>query len=44
MHCVNTSPDQIKAIECEHADIERTLAALMEVWAAVEEAMDKGDP
>ena len=39
-----TSPDQIKALECEHADIERTLATLLEEWAAVEETMDKGDP
>ena len=39
-----TSPDQIKALECEHADIERELAALMEEWAAVEETIDKGDP
>ena len=38
-----TSPDQIKALECEHADIERTLATLLEEWAAVEETMDKGD-
>ena len=39
-----TSPDQIKALECEHADVERTLAALLEEWAQVEETMDKGDP
>ena len=39
-----TSPDQIKALECEHADVERTLAALLEKWAQVEETMDKGDP
>ena len=39
-----TSPDQIKALECEHADIERALATLLEEWAAVEETMDKGDP
>ena len=29
---------------CEQADIERASATLMEEWAAVEEAMDKGDP
>ena len=39
-----TPPDQIKALECEHADIERALATLLEEWAAVEETMDKGDP
>ena len=39
-----TSPDQIKALECEHADIERELAALLEKWAEVEETIDKGDP
>ena len=39
-----TSPDQIKALECEHADIERALATLLEEWAQVEETMDKGDP
>ena len=39
-----TPPDQIKALECEHADIERVLASLLEEWAAVEETMDKGDP
>ena len=39
-----TSPDQIKALECEHADIERALATLLEEWAKVEETMDKGDP
>ena len=39
-----TPPDQIKALECEHADIERELAALLEEWAEVEETMDKGDP
>ena len=39
-----TSPDQIKALECEHADVERALAALLEEWAQVEETMDKGDP
>ena len=39
-----TSPDQIKALECEHADVERELAALLEEWAEVEETMDKGDP
>lgn len=27
-----TPPDQIKALECEHADIERALAALLEEW------------
>ena len=41
---VKTPPDQIKALECEHADIERALATLLEEWAAVEETMDKGDP
>ena len=40
---VKTPPDQIKALECEHADIERELATLMEEWAAVEETIDKGD-
>ena len=39
-----TSPDQIKALECEHADIERALATLLEEWAKVEETIDKGDP
>ena len=39
-----TPPDQIKALECEHADIERALATLLEEWAAVEETIDKGDP
>ena len=39
-----TPPDQIKALECEHADIERVLASLLEEWAAVEETLDKGDP
>ena len=39
-----TPPDQIKALECEHADIERTLTALLEEWAQVEETMDKGAP
>ena len=39
-----TSPDQIKALECEHADIERELTTLMEEWAAVEETIDKGNP
>ena len=39
-----TPPDQIKALECEHADIERALATLLEEWAAVEETMDKGAP
>ena len=29
---------------CEQADIERTLAALLEEWVEAEEAMDKGDP
>ena len=43
-HYAKTSPDQIKALECEHADVERTLAALLEKWAQVEETMDKGDP
>ena len=38
-----TSPDQIKALECEHADIERALATLLEEWAKVEETIDKGD-
>ena len=39
-----TPPEQIKALECEHADIERELATLLEEWAAVEETMDKGAP
>ena len=39
-----TPPDQIKALECEHADIERVLASLLEEWAAVEETIDKGGP
>ena len=39
-----TPPDQIKALECEHADVERALASLLEEWAAVEETIDKGDP
>ena len=35
-----TPPDQIKALECERADVERTLAALLEEWAEVEETMN----
>ncbi|MYA24279.1 MAG: ABC-F family ATPase, partial [Gemmatimonadetes bacterium] len=35
-----TPPDQIKALECEHADVERELATLLEEWAAVEETME----
>ena len=43
-HYAKTSPDHIKALECEHADVERALAALLEEWAQVEETMDKGAP
>ena len=35
-----TPPDQIKALECEHADVERELATLLKEWAEVEETME----
>ena len=34
-----TAPDQIKALECERTEVERTLAALLEAWAEAEETI-----